>query len=188
MLADCGGVLMSELDGHVREGTYGVVIGDFVKGYFLTELLGALMRRYDNIPVLHIRGSLKVIEQRMMYELCQQSDAFRLDDGQRVLLVTESIGSGRTMGKFSRVLQTLGMPFDIAVGTMEKDLGYYTCWGGPIPSAARVYCAGMDSGEFMKAIAMLSKGLYQNGDNISYAITDYGRSQIPLLVNTIAYG
>ena len=45
MLADCGGVLMSELDGHVREGTYGVVIGDFVKGYFLTELLGALMRR-----------------------------------------------------------------------------------------------------------------------------------------------
>jgi len=118
--------IIEQLQERIEKGEYGIIVGDDASGRVPTLILGGFLKRiYEvkKIPlpkIIFIPGGQKQTPV-FVEQLRRHLENFGFTGQSRVLIVTEFIATGYTLGTLSRGLKTLGFEFDIAtIGLFEE--------------------------------------------------------------------
>ena len=123
--------IIGKIKEKIERGEYGIIIGDDASGRIPTLILGGFIKKISklkNLPepnIIFIPGKLNETEDFLVAKekkLKLQKHLFeygvKRDD--RILIVTEAIASGRSLGVLSHLLKAVGFEVDIATMGIES--------------------------------------------------------------------
>jgi len=158
----------------IDNGTYGLVVGDDIKGHVPAQLLHFILNQMclsmsrPIVDLAFVQGSYDVSVDDMAYSLDNQIGRWKPGRNQKVILVTESVGSGKTIRKFKDVFDKRNMAFDIATFVLARDENRYHGWG-KLTSDTRLFypsgTVGSDETDFMAQIETVSSMFYPPNKN-----------------------
>ena len=112
----------------IEKGEYGLIIGDDASGRVPALILGGFIKRVSKLKNLHepniifIPGKLQKDIDTTPERLKEHMAKYGLKVGDRVLIVTDAIESGRSLEVLSNLLKESGFGFDIAtMGVVVSD-------------------------------------------------------------------
>jgi adenine/guanine phosphoribosyltransferase-like PRPP-binding protein len=129
--------IIEQIKTRIENGEYGIIIGDDASGRIPALILGSFIKRISKLRnlrepnIIFIPGKLRVTEdtldRKVFQKLLQKHiTKYGAKKGDRVLIVTEAIDSGDSLGDISHLLKVAGFEVDIAtMGIESLDNGLY---------------------------------------------------------------
>lgn len=127
--------LVRQLAPFIDNGIYALIVSDDVKGHVPAQLLQMVINSryyrsgFPYIDLLHIRGRFGTRKEEIALAFQNHAGIIDFSSGRKVLLVTESIGSGKTIGRFGKAFSGLNVPYDIASFVLSETEDHYRRYG-----------------------------------------------------------
>lgn len=119
--------IIEKIKSRIEKGEYGLIISDDASGRIPALILGGVIKKISklrnvrNPNIIFIPGRLKNSKDDLAKEKLQKHlDAYGVKKGERILIITEAIMSGKALSVISRLLEELGFETDIATMGIEE--------------------------------------------------------------------
>ena len=185
--------LVRQLTPFINQGIYHLIVSDDVKGHVPAQLLHLVIYSmyyssgFPHIDLVHIRGRGRTIKEEMVSAFQDQAGILDIL-GQKILLVTESIGSGKTISRFGQAFRALDIPYDIASFVVSEKEERYRRWG-QIGEDVRLFHPDMPDGseEFVDQCQLMSAAFYpeRSFNDFEMAIGRYTQTRLPTVAKEV---
>ncbi len=181
-LRDRAGLLFEQLIPWLDEEVYGLVVSDEKSGQIASQLMYLAINRWymlqgrsPDIRIAYVLGSGGIPITDMSRSLQSQRGCSSSMEEKKVLLVTESIAVGDTIGKFNKVFTDAGMKYDVVTFLMEKEESHYRD-KRKISPEARLFHLGVERTDFtlgIKPVLVYQLGTLSSYSDPTFGVTDY---------------